>query len=169
MRSASWLERGLKPRAGGVVAILSTVQPKPCRTSREKASGMHVIYSTVCRGGEPRTRELLSSSAAAEVVARITPVLRAYSADVVHTGDVGRRRCKGRQQPDSLGLLVADARACVGAAVRTRPGEACVRRSLMSSATNDALEKWGRQTRPGPRTDMADHRRDCAAVAVPPY
>src|SRR3954464_14868955 len=83
------LERGLKPRAGHIGAVLSTVHPKTVQELAAKANGMHVIVSTVCRGGEAADKGTLLSFVGGppDVVARITPVLRAYSADVVHTGD----------------------------------------------------------------------------------
>src|SRR2546422_11535019 len=58
---------------------------------RNRAAGLEVIDSTVCRGGDAADRGTLLSFVGGPrpIVERITPVLRAYSTDVVHTGDVG--------------------------------------------------------------------------------
>jgi len=152
------LERGLKPRAGGVVAILSTVQPKTVQDLAREASGMHIIDSTVCRGGEAADKGTLLSfvGGPADVVARITPVLRAYSSDVVHTGDVGSAQvAKAVNNLILWACLVADHE---GLALAQRFGldvEKLRQALLMSSATNDALEKWGRQTMAWAEDDMA--------------
>ncbi|MEA3195120.1 MAG: 3-hydroxyisobutyrate dehydrogenase [Betaproteobacteria bacterium] len=151
------LERGLKPRADGIVAILSTVHPKTVQDLAAKAKGMHVIDSTVCRGGEAADKGTLLSfvGGPAEVVARITPVLRAYSSDVVHTGDVGSAQvAKAVNNLILWACLVADHE---GLALAQRFGldvEKLRQALLMSSATNDALEKWGRQTMAWAEDDM---------------
>src|SRR5678816_1286878 len=83
----------------------------------------------------------------AEVVARITPILRAYSSDVVHTGGVGSAQvAKAVNNLILWACLVADHE---GLALAKRYGvdpDKLRSALLMSSATNDALEKWGRQT-----------------------
>jgi len=152
------LERGLKPRANGIVAILSTVHPKTVQELARKAVAMHVIDSTVCRGGEAADKGMLLSFVAgpAEVVARVTPVLRAYSSDVVHTGDVGSAQvAKAVNNLILWACLVADHE---GLALAKRYGvdvEKLRLALLKSSATNDALEKWGRQTMAWAEDDMA--------------
>ena len=152
------LERGLAPRRGGVVAILSTVHPETVQELAGKTSGMHVIDSTVCRGGEAADKGTLLSfvGGPAEVVARITPVLRAYSSDVVHTGEVGSAQvAKAVNNLILWACLVADHE---GLALAKRYGvdvDKLRGALLMSSATNDALEKWGRQTMAWAEDDMA--------------
>jgi len=152
------LDRGLKPRPDGIVAILSTVHPKTVQELARKASGMQVIDSTVCRGGEAADKGTLLSfvGGPAAVVARITPVLRAYSADVVHTGDVGSAQvAKAVNNLILWACLVADHE---GLALAKRYGvdvEKLRKALLLSSATNDALEKWGRQTMAWADDDMA--------------
>jgi len=152
------LEGGLKPRAHGIVAVLSTVHPKTVQELAAKAKDMHVIDSTVCRGGEAADKGTLLSfvGGAAEVVARVTPVLRAYSSDVVHTGDVGSAQvAKAVNNLILWACLVADHE---GLALARRYGvdvEKLRKALLMSSATNDALEKWGRQTMAWAEDDMA--------------
>ena len=73
------LAGGLKPRANGIVAILSTVHPETVQELARKAAGMEVIDSTVCRGGEAADKGTLLSfvGGSGDAVARITPVLRA--------------------------------------------------------------------------------------------
>jgi 3-hydroxyisobutyrate dehydrogenase-like beta-hydroxyacid dehydrogenase len=151
-------ERGLKPRPGGIVAILSTVHPKTVQDLARSASGMHVIDCTVCRGGDAADKGTLLSfvGGSEEVVARIKPVLRAYSSDVVHAGDVGSAQvAKAVNNLILWACLVADHE---GLALARRYGvdvEKLRKALLMSSATNDALEKWGRQTMAWAEDDMA--------------
>src|SRR5205814_10161596 len=79
--------------AGTIITVLSTVNP---RTVRELAAAaenhrIHVIDSTVCRGGWAADEGTLLSfiGGSAEVVAQMRPVLATYSTDVVHTGGIG--------------------------------------------------------------------------------
>ena len=155
---ADLLRGGLKPMPNGIVAVLSTVHPETVQELARETKGMHVIDSTVCRGGEAADKGTLLSfvGGPAEVVARITPVLRAYSADVVHTGEVGSAQvAKAVNNLILWACLVADHE---GLALAKRYGvdvEKLRKALLMSSATNDALEKWGRQTMAWAEDDMA--------------
>jgi 3-hydroxyisobutyrate dehydrogenase-like beta-hydroxyacid dehydrogenase len=152
------LERGLAPRAGGIVAILSTVHPETVQELALKASGMHVIDSTVCRGGEAADKGALLSfvGGPADVVARITPVLRSYSSDVVHTGEAGSAQvAKAVNNLILWACLVADHEGLALAKRYSVDVEKLRGALLMSSATNDALEKWGRQTMAWAEDDMA--------------
>ena len=78
---------------GTIVAILSTVHPGTVVELAEAAAkrGVHVIDSTVCRGGKAADEGTLLSFVGgdAAVVERLKPVLAAYSTDIVHTGAVG--------------------------------------------------------------------------------
>src|SRR5438105_14349778 len=80
-------------RRGSVCAVLSTIHPKTIQelSAQNRALGLEVIDSTVCRGGEAADRGTLLSFVGGPrpIVERVTPVLRAYSADVVHTGAGG--------------------------------------------------------------------------------
>jgi 3-hydroxyisobutyrate dehydrogenase-like beta-hydroxyacid dehydrogenase len=82
--------------------------------------------------------------------------LRAYSSDVVHTGDVGSAQvAKAVNNLILWACLVADHE---GLALAHRFGldvEKLRQALLVSSATNDALEKWGRQTMAWAEDDMA--------------
>jgi len=82
-----------KAKPGAIVAILSTIHPRTVQNLAKEceSAGLHVVDSTVCRGGEAADSGTLLSfvGGSAELVERLTPVLRAYSSDVVHTGGVG--------------------------------------------------------------------------------
>src|SRR6185295_8518343 len=152
------LEGGLKPRAHGIVAVLSTVHPKTVQELAAKAKDMHVIDSTVCRGGEAADKGTLLSfvGGAAEVVARVTPVLRAYSSDVVHTGGVGTAQvAKAANNLILWACLVADHEALALAQHYGADVETLRRALLMSSSANGPLEKWGTQTMAWAEDDMA--------------
>ena len=143
---------------GSIVAILSTIHPKTVRRLAEDAKGFDVIDSTVCRGGDAADKGTLLSFVGGpeEVVARITPVLRAYSSDVVHTGEVGSAQvAKAVNNLIMWACLVADHE---GLALANRYGldVGMLRRALgLSSAQNAALDKWGSQTMAWAEDDMA--------------
>ena len=144
--------------AGSIVAILSTIHPRTVRRLAEEAKGFDVIDSTVCRGGDAADQGTLLSFVGGpeEVVARITPVLKAYSSDVVHTGEVGSAQvAKAVNNLIMWACLVADHE---GLALASRYGldVGMLRRALgLSSAQNAALDKWGTQTMAWAEDDMA--------------
>jgi 3-hydroxyisobutyrate dehydrogenase len=152
------LEENHEAFNGSIVAILSTIHPKTVKAFAEASKGFHVIDSTVCRGGDAADKGTLLSfvGGAKEVVERITPVLKAYSSDVVHTGDVGSAQvAKAVNNLILWACLVADHE---GLALAQRYGVdvEMLRRALgMSSAANSALEKWGTQTMTWAEDDMA--------------
>lgn len=166
------LEKDLaEAKPGAVCAILSTIHP---RTVQElaKASPVTLIDSTVCRGGDAADRGTLLSFVGGppEVVARITPVLQAYSSDVVHSGPVGSAQvAKAVNNLIMWACLVADHE---GLALAQRYGVDVegLRKALgMSSAANSALEKWGTQTMAWAEDDMAivaEMAADCG-IALP--
>jgi 3-hydroxyisobutyrate dehydrogenase-like beta-hydroxyacid dehydrogenase len=143
---------------GRIVAILSTVHPKTVKALAEENRDFHVIDSTVCRGGEAADNGTLLSfvGGPAEIAQRITPVLKAYSSDVVHTGDVGSAQvAKAVNNLIMWACLVADHE---GLALAKRYGVdvTLLRRALgLSSAQNAALDKWGTQTMAWAEDDMA--------------
>jgi 3-hydroxyisobutyrate dehydrogenase len=152
-------------------AILSTIHP---RTVQElaAASSIEVIDSTVCRGGEAADQGTLLSfvGGSAETVKRVTPVLKAYSADVVHSGPVGSAQvAKAVNNLILWACLVADHE---GLALAKRYGldtENLRKALLMSSAANTALENWGKQTMAWAEDDMAivaEMAADCG-LALP--
>ncbi|HJS76152.1 MAG TPA: NAD(P)-binding domain-containing protein, partial [Burkholderiales bacterium] len=76
---------------GKIVAILSTILPKTVQELAKANPDCSLIDSTVCRGGDAADKGTLLSFVGGpkNVVERVTPVLKAYSSDVVHTGGVG--------------------------------------------------------------------------------
>jgi 3-hydroxyisobutyrate dehydrogenase-like beta-hydroxyacid dehydrogenase len=131
-----------------------------------------VIDSTVCRGGDAADRGTLLSFVGGprSIVERITPVLRAYSTDVAHTGDVGSAQvAKAVNNLIMWACLVADHE---GLALAQRYGlnTELLRRALdMSSAANEALAKWGTQTMAWAEDDMtivAEMAAECG-IALP--
>jgi 3-hydroxyisobutyrate dehydrogenase len=149
-----------KARRGAVVAILSTIHPKTVQQLAGEcgSAGLHVVDSTVCRGGEAADTGTLLSFVGGdrETVERLTPVLRAYSSDVVHTGAVGTAQvAKAVNNLILWACLVADHE---GLALARRYGadvEALRRALLLSSCANGPLEKWGTQTMAWAEDDMA--------------
>jgi 3-hydroxyisobutyrate dehydrogenase len=149
-----------KVKRGAVVAILSTIHPKTVQKLAGEAgsAGIHVVDSTVCRGGDAADSGTLLSFVGgdAKTVERLTPVLRAYSSDVVHTGGVGTAQvAKAVNNLILWACLVADHE---GLALAQRYGadvEALRRALLLSSCANGPLEKWGTQTMAWADDDMA--------------
>src|SRR6266702_4201489 len=123
-----------------------------------ESTGLHVVDSTVCRGGEAADSGTLLSfvGGSAEVVERLTPVLRAYSSDVVHTGGVGTAQvAKAVNNLILWACLVADHEGLALAQHYGADVEALRRALLMSSCANGPLEKWGSQTMAWAEDDMA--------------
>jgi 3-hydroxyisobutyrate dehydrogenase len=152
------LEENREALRGKTVAILSTIHPKSVKALAESNNSFHVIDSTVCRGGDAADKGTLLSFVGGprDVVERVTPVLKAYSADVVHTGAVGSAQvAKAVNNLILWACLVADHE---GLALAQRYGVdiEMLRHALgMSSAANSALEKWGTQTMAWAEDDMA--------------
>jgi 3-hydroxyisobutyrate dehydrogenase len=86
----------------------------------------------------------------------VRPVLAAYSSDIVHTGDVGTAQvAKAVNNLILWACLVADHE---GLALAQRYGvdvEALRQALLISSAANNALGNWGKQTMAWAEDDMA--------------
>ncbi|HET7200131.1 MAG TPA: NAD(P)-dependent oxidoreductase [Burkholderiales bacterium] len=149
-----------KARRGAVIAILSTIHPKTVQSLAREAggAGLDVVDSTVCRGGEAADSGTLLSfvGGSAEVVGRLTPVLRAYSSDVVHTGGVGTAQvAKAANNLILWACLVADHEGLALAQHYGVDMEALRRALLISSCANGPLEKWGTQTMAWAEDDMA--------------
>jgi len=147
-------------RRGAVIAILSTVHPKTVQDLAKETGnqGLHVVDSTVCRGGEAADSGTLLSFVGGdgETVARLTPVLRAYSSDVVHTGGVGTAQvAKAVNNLILWACLVADHEGLALARHYGADVEALRRALLLSSSANGPLEKWGSQTMAWADDDMA--------------
>lgn len=143
---------------GKIVAILSTILPKTVQALAAESEDFTLIDSTVCRGGDAADKGTLLSFVGGpkQVFERITPVLKAYSSDVVHTGGIGSAQvAKAVNNLIMWACLVADHE---GLALAQRYGVdvGMLRQALgMSSAANSALEKWGTQTMAWAEDDMA--------------
>jgi 3-hydroxyisobutyrate dehydrogenase-like beta-hydroxyacid dehydrogenase len=152
------LEQNRAALKGKIVAILSTILPKTVQALAAESKDFTLIDSTVCRGGDAADKGTLLSFVGGPVaiVERITPVLKAYSSDVVHTGEIGSAQvAKAVNNLIMWACLVADHE---GLALAQRYGvdAEMLRRALgMSSAANSALEKWGTQTMAWAEDDMA--------------
>jgi 3-hydroxyisobutyrate dehydrogenase-like beta-hydroxyacid dehydrogenase len=150
----------MKPRNDAIVAVLSTVHPRTVQELAEEAAarGFHLVDSTVCRGGRAADEGTLLSfvGGPAPVVERLTPVLGAYSTDVVHSGEAGSAQvAKAANNLVLWACLVADHEALALASRYGVDVERLRRALLRSSAANDALEKWGTQTMAWAEDDMA--------------
>ena len=148
-----------KLAAGTIVAILSTVHPRTVVELAKLAaeSGVHVVDTTVCRGGKSADEGTLLSfvGGEAEVVARLAPVLSAYSADLVHTGPVGTAQvAKAANNMVMWSCLIANHEA-LALAQRYGMDPEMLREALkMSSADNYVLRNWGVNTMAWAEDDM---------------
>ena len=147
-------------RADTIIAVLSTVLPATMTELAEIGSrhGVHIIDSTVCRGGKAAdTGTLLSFVAGAvEVVERLKPTLATYSTDIVHTGPVGTAQvAKAANNLILWACLVADHEALALAKRFGMDIEVLRQALLISSANNCALRDWGTQSMAWAQDDMA--------------
>jgi 3-hydroxyisobutyrate dehydrogenase len=144
-------------RAGSIVAILSTIKPETVQELAAATPELHVVDSTVCRGGAAADDGTLLSFVAgpADVVARLTPVLRAYSSDVVHTGGIGTAQvAKAANNSILWACLIANHEALALAQHYGMDIDVLRHALMMSSAENHALEVWGKQTMAWAEDDM---------------
>ncbi|MDB5762897.1 MAG: NAD(P)-dependent oxidoreductase [Herminiimonas sp.] len=147
-------------RPDTIIAVLSTIHPKTMQELAKQADarGIHVVDSTVCRGGWAADEGTLLSFVGGDktVVDRLTPVLSAYSSDVVHSGGVGTAQVsKAANNLILWACLVANHE---GLALAQRYGVDidALRAALMtSSAVNGALGNWGKQSMAWAQDDMA--------------
>jgi len=144
-------------RPGSIVAILSTVRPETVQELAAETPDLHIVDSTVCRGGEAADQGTLLSfvGGPAAIVERLTPVLRAYSSDVVHTGQVGTAQvAKAANNLILWACLVADHEALALAKHYDMDIDVLRAALMMSSAENHALQIWGKQTMAWADDDM---------------
>jgi len=134
-----------------IVAVLSTVNP---RTMQDLAgiaakSGVHVVDSTMCRGGRAADEGTLLAfvGGSAHVVERLRPVLACFSTDIVHTGGVGTAQvAKAANNMVMWACLVANHEA-LALAKRSGVDVELLRASLAKTgADNYALRNWGTNT-----------------------
>jgi len=144
---------------GTIVAVLSTVHP---RTMEELAgtarpSGVHVIDSTVARGGKAADAGTLLAflGGDAEVVERMRPVFACFSADIVHTGAIGTAQvAKAANNLVMWACLIANHEALALAHRFGMDVERLREALLMSSADNYVLRHWGENTMAWADDDM---------------
>jgi len=145
--------------SGSIVAVLSTVHPRTVVELAKMAAerGVHVVDTTVCRGGKAADEGTLLSfvGGSDDEVSRLTPVLAAYSADVVHTGPVGTAQvAKAANNLIMWSCLIANHEA-LALAKRYGMDPEALRESLkLSSADNYVLRNWGVNTMAWAEDDM---------------
>ena len=156
---------------GRIVAILSTVHPQTVVELADMGAGrgIHVVDSTVCRGGKAADEGTLLSFVGgdAPVVERLKPVLSAYSADIVHTGPVGTAQvAKAANNMIMWSCLIANHEA-LALAQRYGMDPEMLREALtMSSADNSVLRKWRENTMAWAEDDMEIVQAMAAAKGI---
>jgi len=134
-----------------IVAVLSTVNPQTMQDLAGVAatSGVHVVDSTMCRGGRAADEGTLLAfvGGQVEVVDRLRPVLACFSTDIVHTGGVGTAQvAKAANNMVMWACLVANHEA-LALAKRSGVDVEMLRASLAKTgADNYALRHWGTNT-----------------------
>ena len=144
---------------GTIVAILSTVQPRTVVELAEEAAkrGVHVVDSTVCRGGKAADEGTLLSFVGGEaaVVEQLKPVLSAYSTDIVHTGGVGSAQvAKAANNMIMWSCLIANHEALALAQRHGMDVERLREALKLSSADNYVLRNWRANTMAWAEDDM---------------
>jgi 3-hydroxyisobutyrate dehydrogenase-like beta-hydroxyacid dehydrogenase len=143
-----------------IVAVLSTVHPRTVRELAEAAAplGVHVIDSTVCRGGRAADEGTLLSFVGGDpdLVERFRPVAACYSTDVVHTGGVGTAQvAKAANNLVMWACVIANHEALALAGRFGADADRLRDALLKSSAENYALRHWGENTMAWAEDDMA--------------
>lgn len=147
-------------RPGTIIAVLSTVLPATMHELAEigDRQQVYIVDSTVCRGGRAADEGTLLSfvAGADDVVARLKPVLAAYSSDIVHAGAVGTAQvAKAANNLILWACLVANHEALALAKRFGMDVEVLRQALLISSANNKALGDWGIQSMAWAQDDMA--------------
>jgi 3-hydroxyisobutyrate dehydrogenase-like beta-hydroxyacid dehydrogenase len=165
----------LQDMSGGtIVAVLSTVHPRTVQALAGLATplGVHVIDSTMCRGGRAADQGTLLSFVAGdvEVVERLRPVLICYSTDIVYTGGVGTAQvAKAANNLLMWACLVANHEA-LALAKRFGMDVELLRAALLKTgAENAVLRNWGTSTMAWAEDDLEiiqSMARD-AGIALP--
>jgi 3-hydroxyisobutyrate dehydrogenase len=156
-------------RRGAIIAVLSTIHPNTMQELARHAAehGVHVVDSTVCRGGRAADDGTLLSFVGGEpeVVERLRPVLSAYSSDVVHSGAVGTAQVSKAANNLILWACLVANHEGLALARRYHVNIDALRAALMtSSAANGALGNWGGQSMAWADDDMAivaDMAQEC--------
>jgi len=145
---------------GTIVAVLSTVNPRTVQELADLARpfGVHVVDSTVCRGGRAADEGTLLSFIGGDPdeVERLRPVLASYSTDIVHAGGLGTAQvAKAANNLVMWACLVANHEAL---ALATRFGvdvELLRGALLRTGAENYVLRHWGTNTMAWAEDDLA--------------
>ena len=144
---------------GTIVAVLSTVNPRTVQelAAEAKPSGVHVVDSTVARGGGGADAGTLLAFIAgeAEVVERLRPVFASFASDIVHTGGVGSAQVAKAANNLVMWACVIANHEALALAKRFGVDTDRLREALlMSSAENYALRNWGANTMAWADDDM---------------
>jgi len=142
-----------------IIAVLSTVHPDTVRelAGRGRARGVHVVDATMCRGAWAADEGTLLSFVAgpADIVARLRPVLGAFSTDIVPTGDIGSAQvAKAANNMVMWACLVANHEGLVLAHRYGLDVEAMRKALLTTHAANAGLENWGKNSMAWADDDM---------------
>ena len=144
---------------GTIVAVLSTVNPRTVQELADLATphGVHVVDSTVCRGGRAADEGTLLAFVGgdADVVERLAPVLACFSTDIIHTGGVGTAQVAKAANNLLMWACVIANHEALALAQRFGMDVERLREALLkSSAENYALRNWGTNTMAWADDDM---------------
>ena len=149
-----------QPARGAILAVLSTVNPRTVQEldTRARAAGVVVVDATLCRGARAADAGTLLSFVGGEpdAVARLKPVVAAYSADIVYTGAVGTAQAaKAANNLLMWACLIANHEA-LALAARFGVDVNLLREALLKTgAENGVLRNWGTSTMKWADDDLA--------------
>lgn len=144
---------------GTIVAVMSTVHPRTVRELADVARpfGVHVVDSTVCRGGRAADEGTLLSFVGGdpEIVERLKPVLACFCTDIIHSGGVGTAQvAKSANNMLMWACLIANHEA-LALAKRSGIDVEVLRDALLKTgAENSVLRHWGTNTMAWAEDDM---------------
>jgi 3-hydroxyisobutyrate dehydrogenase-like beta-hydroxyacid dehydrogenase len=144
---------------GTIVAVMSTVHPRTVRELADLAKpfGVHVVDSTVCRGGRAADEGTLLSFVGGdpEIVERLKPVLACFCTDIIHSGGVGTAQvAKSANNMLMWACLIANHEA-LALAKRSGIDVEVLRDALLKTgAENAVLRHWGTNTMAWAEDDM---------------
>jgi 3-hydroxyisobutyrate dehydrogenase len=144
---------------GTIVAVMSTVHPRTVQEFAERARpfGVHVVDSTVCRGGRAADEGTLLSFVGgdSEIVERLKPVLACFCTDIIHSGGVGTAQvAKSANNMLMWACLIANHEA-LALAKRSGIDVEVLRDALLKTgAENSVLRHWGTNTMAWAEDDM---------------
>ena len=151
---------GLRDLANGsLVAVLSTVHPKTIEDLAHQGAGrgIAVVDATVCRGGKGADEgTLLCFIGGSDAqFARLSPVVAAFSSDIVHTGPAGTAQvAKAANNMIMWSCLIANHEALALAQRHGMDPEKLREALLISSGDNYVLRNWKQNTMAWAEDDM---------------